>query len=100
MSEQLPSEKKVGCEGDDGLLRVHSETATCDVCEKRTKEKKVRRLKQGRDYHAWAWKHTGNDRLKGFFHFSEPFKPNKQWENPKPSEKGKWVRVKFVEVRS
>lgn len=24
--------RKVGCEGDDGLLRVHAESETCDVC--------------------------------------------------------------------
>ena len=25
-------ERKVGCEGSDGLLRVHAESETCDVC--------------------------------------------------------------------
>lgn len=24
--------QRVGCEGDDGLLRIHSESETCDVC--------------------------------------------------------------------
>lgn len=62
-------------------------------------EKRRKPLKRGRDWHAWAWKHTGNDKLKGFFHYAEPYKPNMKWEDPKPSEKGKWVRVKFIEAK-
>lgn len=26
------SDMRVGCEGDDGLLRIHKESETCDVC--------------------------------------------------------------------
>lgn len=26
-------ERKVGCEGDDGLIRAHKESETCDVCD-------------------------------------------------------------------
>ncbi len=28
--------RKVGCEGDDGLLRIHLESDTCEVCKPRT----------------------------------------------------------------
>lgn len=60
---------------------------------------KKKRLVKGKDYHGWAWKHTGNDRMKGFFWYAEPHKPNKNWPDHKPSEPGKWVRVRFVEVK-
>lgn len=28
--------RQVGCEGDDGLLRIHLESETCDVCKNHT----------------------------------------------------------------
>lgn len=35
---------KVGCEGDDGLLRVHNESETCDVCTHSTTNAAAREL--------------------------------------------------------
>lgn len=72
-----------------------------------TKKKttKKRRLVQGRDYHGWAWKAESDDRLNGLFFWAEPHKPRPDvhaevYSPVKPSEKGKWVRVKFVEAKS
>lgn len=64
---------------------------------------KRKRLVQGKDYHAWAWKAKSNDRLNGLFFYAEPYKPagpgsRNQTHTEQPSEQGKWVRVKFVEV--
>ena len=62
----------------------------------------AKRLVKGKDFHGWAWKHTGNDKLRGLFFYAEPFRPNRSWPDyidGMPSEEGKWVRVKFVEVK-
>jgi hypothetical protein len=59
----------------------------------------VRRTKDGKKFHAWVWKHTGKGRLRGFFYYAVPYKPGKNSEEFRPSEQGKWVRVKFVEVK-
>ena len=60
------------------------------------KTKPKRRLVQGRDWHAWAWEHTGGDwsgsRL---MHWAEPEKPKK---GQPPTEQGRWVRVRFVPI--
>lgn len=54
----------------------------------------VKRKVRGRDWHAWAWKAGKTwDRPGELFFFAEPKKPKNR-----PSESGKWVRVKFVEV--
>lgn len=56
-----------------------------------------KKLNQGKDWHGWAWKPGGNDFNRGeLFHWAEPYRPRKR--NGTPTEKGKWVRVKFVEV--
>ena len=31
-TQQAQGERKVGCERDDGLLIIHGESETCDVC--------------------------------------------------------------------
>lgn len=63
-----------------------------------------KRLKRGKDWHAWAWKIgpplKGDEGIYGFTpgelcHCAEPEKPKR---NP-PTESGKWVKVKFVEVK-
>lgn len=61
--------------------------------------KKKKRLAQGNDWHGWAWKARGfmADGSDCLFHWAEPARPRAR--NGKPSENGKWVRVKFVEVR-
>jgi len=57
----------------------------------KTKHKQPKRLRQGRDWHGWAWKtHRGR-----FLCFAEDRKPG----IPADLEGGKWVRVKFVEVQ-
>lgn len=58
---------------------------------------KRKRLVRGRDWHAWAWKHLGEDSRYlpyGGFIFGAEYQ-----RNGKPTEKGKWVRVKFVEAK-
>ncbi len=52
-------------------------------------------LKQGRDWHGWAWKCEDDD-LKKLFHWAEPRKPAANAR--RPTIQGRWVRVKFVEV--
>jgi hypothetical protein len=58
---------------------------------------KRKRLKRGRDWHAWAWLAKGDEWRRGgtdgFMHFAEP-----QKVRPHPTERGQWVRVKFVPV--
>jgi hypothetical protein len=61
--------------------------------------KKKRKI-QGRDWHGWAWKagHTWH-RPGELFYFATPTKPSRQaCDYGPPTETGKWVRVKFVEV--
>ena len=56
---------------------------------------KRRRLKRGVDWHAWAWKAGKTWPRPGeLFNWAEPDKPRAK----KPTETGKWVRVRFVEV--
>jgi hypothetical protein len=55
----------------------------------KTKYRKI----QGRDWHGWAFYDPGKDGV-GMCHWAEPIKPKGQ----KPSNTGKWVRVKFVRV--
>jgi hypothetical protein len=58
-----------------------------------------KRLVKGKDYDAWAYRHTGKDEMTWrqgeFGHWAEsiPDRINK------PTSKGKWVKVKFVEVK-
>lgn len=54
-----------------------------------------KRLIRGRDWHGWAWMTFSDDFEHGeLFHFAEPLKPL----DKRPTEKGRWVRVKFVLV--
>lgn len=55
----------------------------------------MKRHQRGKTWHAWAWK-TGKDWPKPgeLFFFAKPDRPKN-----KPEPSGKWVRVKFVEVR-
>ena len=53
-----------------------------------------KRLKRGRDWHAWAWRPgAACDPWEFFWPTESGTKPK-----TKPSQGGKWVRVKFVEV--
>lgn len=58
------------------------------------KPKKRKRLIRGRDYHGWAWK-AGKTWVKPgeLFCWAETVKPALR-----PTETGRWVRVRFVEV--
>lgn len=62
------------------------------------KKPKKRRLIQGRDWHGWVWKHLAKTdsilKYGELMHWAEPMEP----KNSHPTEKGKWIRVKFVEV--
>lgn len=53
----------------------------------------MKRLRRGKDFHAWAY-YCDEDDMKGFCHFAEPYRPKH-----KPTPKGRWVQVKFVEAR-
>jgi hypothetical protein len=61
-------------------------------------KKKSKRLVQGRDFHGWAWKaddwHV--DGRSCIFNWAEPYRP--KLRQGSPTEKGRYVRVKFVEV--
>ena len=61
------------------------------VTKKKAKGKPAtkKRLKRRRDWHAWAWR-ADDGRLSLWGYYIKP-----KW---KPYGKGKWVRVKFVEV--
>ena len=51
--------------------------------------------KRGRDWHAWAWKAGSTWPRPGeLFNWAEPKRPT-----TRPSETGRWVRVRFVEVK-
>jgi len=58
---------------------------------------KRKRLKQGRDWHGWAWRAKGaefrRDGEDGLFFFAYGTRPENQ-----PSPDGRWVRVRFVAV--
>ena len=55
----------------------------------------TKRLRRGKDWHGWAWKAGKEWDTPGeLFYGAEPDKPS---DKPEPS--GKWVRVKFVEVK-
>jgi len=54
-----------------------------------------KRLVRGKDWHAWVWKPgSAWPRARASFYFAEPRKPSRGH-----TETGKWVRVKFVEVK-
>jgi len=60
---------------------------------------KRKRLVQGRDFHGWVWEAIGREwSISGtedcLFHWAEPSCPT----NNRPTEKGRWVRVRFVKV--
>ena len=62
------------------------------------KQPKQKRLKRGRDWHAWAWRLGKEDDWPKkdhgmLFCFADAERPKK-----KPTTKGRWVRVKFTEV--
>ena len=63
-----------------------------------TKKPKPKRLVRGKDWHAWAWK-SDTDGLYWWVNGYEGKDLLKE-ENPATWDKGKWVRVKFVEVES
>jgi len=54
-------------------------------------------MKQGRDWHGWAWKDNDPDMQQGgtdgLFFWAEPDRPAE-----KPSDSGRWIKVRFVEV--
>jgi hypothetical protein len=59
---------------------------------------KRNRLVQGHDYHGWAWKEpTWDGESNVLFFWAEPYRPKRR--NGRPTPDGKWVRVRFVEVR-
>ena len=60
------------------------------------KQPKRKRLKRGRDWHAWAWKYGKKDlqELWVFGWWTEFNRPPRK----KLSPHGRWVRVKFTEV--
>jgi hypothetical protein len=69
------------------------------------KKAKKKRLVRGKDWHAWAWRvGKGSVVREGYIlHWAEPSKPagnSYPSETGKPTVTGKWVRVKFVEVKS
>ena len=76
-------------------------TPTKKQPERKTPTKK--RLVRGRDWHAWAWKYDCG----GFFWSAAPRRqfgytlPRQPayWKMPADS-RGRWVRVKFVEVKT
>ena len=51
-------------------------------------------MKRGTDWHAWAWKPMGEWPNRKLFWFAEGTKPDRR-----ATESGRWVRVKFVEVK-
>lgn len=53
--------------------------------------KKRKRSVRGKDWHGWAFK----DDAGWFCHYAEVTKPR---ETRAPTDTGKWVKVKFVEV--
>ena len=53
-----------------------------------------RRLRRGRDWHAWAYYEPGKHGL-GMCHWAEVDRP----KHDSPSDEGKWVKVRFVRVR-
>lgn len=60
------------------------------------KKKAKKRLVRGKDWHAWAWKAGKTWSKPGeLFWWAEP---NYTRPRKRPTESGKWVRVKFVEV--
>ncbi len=52
------------------------------------------KMKQGKDWHGWAWKCGDDDMKDELFFWAESKRPT----GNRPTTKGKWVRVKFVEV--
>ena len=62
----------------------------------KTKRRKVR----SKDWHAWAWKagktwpHPGE-----LFYWAESDRPPHGSPESKPTDSGKWVKVKFLEVK-
>lgn len=61
---------------------------------------KKQQLIQGQDYHGWAWQYLGDcngDLTHGaIFHWAEPHRPSSR---SKPTNKGRWIRVKFVAIQ-
>ena len=57
---QMQPAQQVGCEGEDGLLRIHAESETCDVCEPAQQEPVAwrRREKGSIDWQYFGWKET------------------------------------------
>lgn len=54
-----------------------------------------KRLRRGKDWHGWAWKAGKKWPVPGeLFYMAKPDKPFNKLESS-----GKWVRVKFVEVK-
>lgn len=58
-----------------------------------------KKLVRGKDWHGYAWKHLGDGSSViphgCLMRWAEPTRPPEKH----PTEKGKWVRVKFVEVK-
>jgi len=64
------------------------------------KAKAKKRRVRGKDWHAWTWKDTSGTynigRNPSDFVWWADYAPDK---SNHPTDKGKWVRVKFVEVK-
>jgi hypothetical protein len=71
------------------------------MSEQRSSDKKRKRLKIGRDFHAWAWK-SDDPWFRGFHYYAEPSIPGRRRFHNDHCEgsPGKWGRVRFVEVKS
>jgi len=59
------------------------------------KNKPKKKLVRGKDWHAWAYKSESE----GLYHWAVARKPIAQMDDDTRNEPGKWVRVKFVEVK-
>lgn len=59
-------------------------------------EEMMRYGRQGKDWHGWAWKAGSEWPCPGeLFEWAE----NKKPKDKQPESSGKWVRVRFVEVK-
>lgn len=59
-----------------------------------------KRLKRGKDWHGWAWKASSADNLNGLHFYALADRPDtRRNDYLPPTEKGKWVRVRFVEAK-
>lgn len=59
----------------------------------------AKRLKRGRDWHGWVWRAVGKEWRQrgedGLFFWAEAERPKSR----QPTDRGRWVRVRFVQLR-